>query len=186
MVQRCFGNGVGKENYAHYHDTEWGIPIHDDNKLFELLTLEGAQAGLSWEIILNKRTEYNKCFYNFDIYKVADMPNSELDYLVNNANIIKHKAKIYSVPNNARIVIDIKQKHHSFNHYLWSYVDHKTIFNHWHNHDDVPTATNISTLLSKNFKKMGMKFVGPTIMYSYMQAVGMVNDHLTSCWKYGK
>lgn len=179
---RCFGNKPGQEFYADYHDHEWGIPTHDDQELFEMLILEGAQAGLSWETVLKKRDGYRKAFHQFDIEKVANMSDEALEVQRESPEIIRNKLKIYSTRKNARIFLDIQKEFGSFDHYLWAYVDHNPIINKWQNHKEVPVTTEISDAISKDLKKRGMSFVGSTIIYAYMQAVGMVNDHVKGCW----
>jgi len=179
---RCFGNKSNQEFYAQYHDTEWGIPSHDDRHLFELLILEGAQAGLTWETILKRRHGYQKSFYNFDPHSVAAMTDQELEQLRANPAIIRNRLKIYAARQNARVFINIQQEFGSFDAYLWRFVDNKPIVNRWHALSDMPAKTSISDALSKDLKKRGMSFVGSTIMYAYMQAVGMVNDHIVTCW----
>lgn len=183
---RCFGNGAGKEFYADYHDTEWGVPVYDDVKLFEMLTLEGAQAGLSWETILKKRQGYRNAFHNFNIAKVANMTDDELEKLIHNPNIIRNKLKIFSTRKNAKVVLKIQQEFGSFSKYLWNFVKNKQIIHNWNTTADIPTTTKESDALSKDLKKRGMSFVGSTIIYAFMQAVGMVNDHTKECWLYGK
>jgi len=183
---RCFGNKPGQELYAAYHDTEWGVPSHDDPYLFEMLILEGAQAGLTWETILKRRTGYKKAFYNFDATKVATMTDTELELLRTNPDIIRNRLKIYSTRKNAQIFLAIQKEFGSFNHYLWGFVDNKIILNTPRSLQDIPTKNNISDTISKDLKKRGMSFVGSTIIYAYMQAIGMVNDHNQSCWKYHK
>ncbi len=180
--KRCFGWQAGKEYYAEYHDNEWGIPVHDDIRLFEMLVLEGAQAGLSWETILKRRQGYRKAFYQFDPFKVASMTDAELEALTLNENIIRNRLKIYSARQNAKIFLNIQKKHGSFNKYLWEYVEGKPIVNHRNTFSEVPKTTLQSDALSKDLKKRGMTFVGSTIMYAYMQAVGLVDDHLFDCW----
>ncbi len=182
--KRCFGNKNGQEFYARYHDEEWGIPVHDDVKLFEMLVLEGAQAGLSWETVLKKREGYRRAFYDFDPVKVAAMSDEELEELRNNPEIIRNRLKIYSARRNARVFLDIQKEFSSFDAYLWAFVDGNPIINHFTTFEDMPTTTPISDALSKDLKKRGMNFVGSTIIYAYMQAVGLVNDHLTDCWIY--
>lgn len=179
--QRCFGNKEGQDFYAHYHDYEWGIPVHDDEKLFEFLILEGAQAGLNWETILKKRSGYQKAFHNFNPQKVAAMGDDDLDALRRNPDIIRNHLKIQSARKNARIFLGIQKEFGSFDCYLWAFVGNKQIRNHWTCFKDVPAETPESIALSKDLKKRGMSFVGPTIMYAYMQAVGLVDDHLTTC-----
>lgn len=185
IKKRCFGNGVGKEFYANYHDNEWGIALHDDQQLFEMLILEGAQAGLSWETILKRREGYRKAFYNFDVVKVAAMSDNELEGLCQDPEIIRNRLKIYSTRQNARVFLAIQKEIGSFDAYLWSFVNNASILNHWQKFADIPVRTKQSDALSKDLKKRGMKFVGSTIIYAYMQAVGMVNDHVIDCWRYG-
>ncbi|MCP4393006.1 MAG: DNA-3-methyladenine glycosylase I [Alphaproteobacteria bacterium] len=184
--KRCFGNKPEQEFYADYHDNEWGIPVHDDQKLFEMLILESAQAGLSWETILKKREGYRKAFYGFDVKKVAAMTDEELEALRENPEIIRNRLKIYSSRKNACVVLDIQEEFGSFDAYLWRFVGGKPIINHPETFEDVPITTPESDALSKDLKKRGMSFVGSTIMYAYMQAVGMVNDHVKECWCYGR
>ncbi len=181
---RCFGGKPGQEFYADYHDHEWGVPSHDDRHLFELLILEGAQAGLSWETVLKKREGYRKAFYHFDPAKVATMRDDELESLRYNPHIIRNRLKIYSVRQNANIFLKIQEEWGSFDRYVWGFVKGNPLKNHWHRFEDVPTQTTESDALSKDLKKRGMTFVGSTIIYAYMQAIGMVNDHLTTCWRY--
>ena len=181
---RCFGNKPGKEFYADYHDNEWGIPVHDDRHLFEMLILEGAQAGLSWETILKRREGYRLAFHQFDPVKVAAMSDAELEKLGHNPDIIRNRLKIYAARRNAQAFLKIQQEFGSFDHYVWGFVNYKPIVNHWQGFSDVPTITSESDALSKDLKKRGMTFVGSTIIYAFMQAVGMVNDHITSCWCY--
>ncbi|MDX8431530.1 MAG: DNA-3-methyladenine glycosylase I [Candidatus Algichlamydia australiensis] len=181
MKKRCFGDGPGKELYAKYHDEEWGIPVHDDRHLFEMLVLEGAQAGLNWELILKRREAYRKHFHNFDPETVAKMSDQDLENLILNPAIIRNRRKIFSARQNAQIFLKIQKEFGSFDSYLWKYVDYKPIVNKWKNSQDVPCKTDISTAIAKDLQKRGMAFVGPTIIYSFMQAVGLVNDHLISC-----
>lgn len=184
MQERCFGQG--KDFYEEYHDREWGIPTHDDRMLFEMLILEGAQAGLNWETILKKRDGYRKAFYNFDVEKVANMNDAELEALRNNPEIIRNLLKINAARKNARIFMEIQKEFGSFDTYLWGFVGGSPIKNSWSHYDEVPVTTKISDALSKDLKKRGMSFVGSTIIYAYMQAVGMVMDHLTTCPAYQK
>ena len=182
-MNRCFGSKEGQEIYAKYHDEEWGVPVHDDQMLFEFLILEGAQAGLTWYTILKRRAGYRKAFKNFDPEKVSKMTDHALEELRNNKEIIRNKLKIYSSRNNARVFLEIQETFGSFDEFLWQFVDYEPIVNEFSSMKEVPTQTEISEKLSKALKKRGMKFVGPTIMYAYMQAVGMVDDHLLTCWK---
>ncbi len=184
--KRCFGDGIGKEFYAKYHDTEWGIPVYDDTRLFEMLCLEGAQAGLSWETILKKREGYRESFHSFDPLKIIAMTDEELETILKDPKVVRNRLKIYSVRKNAQIFLDIQKEYDSFNNYLWAYVDHLPIINHFESLSMVPASTEISDRISKDLKKRGMSFVGSTIIYAFMQATGMVNDHLTSCPTRGK
>ena len=182
---RCFGNRPGQERYAEYHDTEWGVPQHDDRHLFEMLLLESAQAGLSWETVLNKREGYRRVFHGFDPTRVAVMSDAELEALRDDASIIRNRLKILSARRNARVFLNIQREFGSFDAYLWRFVDGEPLVNHWESPEQIPVTTAQSDALSRDLNKRGMNFVGPTIMYAYMQAVGVVNDHLTSCWRYG-
>lgn len=184
--KRCFGSEPGKEFYADYHDNEWGIPVHDDQHLFEMLILEGAQAGLSWETILKRRTGYRKAFYNFDVKKVAHMTDKELADLLNNTDIIRNRLKVNGARQNARVFLTIQKEYGSFDKYVWQFVSGKPIINRWKSLKETPTTTPVSDALSKDLKKRGMTFVGSTIIYAFMQAVGMVNDHSVDCWRYKK
>jgi DNA-3-methyladenine glycosylase I len=186
IFKRCFGGQPGKEFYAEYHDHEWGIPVHDDRHLFEMLILEGAQAGLSWETILKRRKGYREAFHHFDPLKVASMSDDELDALLQNQEIIRNRLKIYSARKNAKVFVKIQQEFGSFDRYLWSFVNGEPIINHWQQLKEIPVTTVESDALSKDLKNRGMVFVGSTIIYAYMQAVGLVNDHITECWCYGR
>ncbi len=172
------------EMYMAYHDEEWGVPVHDDRRLFEFLILEGAQAGLSWLTILRKRAEYERAYDNFDIETVANYTESDVDRLLSNAGIVRNKLKVRSSITNAKAVIEIQKEFGSFSNYLWAFVDNKTVDNHLSSTSDMPITSAISDKMSKDMKKRGFKFVGSTIMYSFMQAVGMVNDHVTTCFRY--
>jgi len=182
--KRCFGGEAGKEFYADYHDNEWGIPVHDDRHLFEMLILEAAQAGLSWETVLKKREGYRKAFHQFDPIKVAAMSDDELEGLRQNPEIIRNRLKIAAARQNALIFLKIQKEFGSFDRYVWDFVDSKPIINHWRRHEEVPCLSAESDALSKDLKKWGMSFVGSTIIYAFMQAVGMFNDHITACWCY--
>lgn len=181
--KRCFGGQKGKELYAFYHDTEWGIPSHNDRHLFEMLLLEGAQAGLSFETILKRREGYRKAFCNFDPIQVASFSEDELQALLENGEIIRNRLKIDSAKRNARVFLEIQKEFGSFDAYLWRFVKGKPIKNRWKSLKEIPIKTAESDRLSKDLKKRGMSFVGSTIMYAYMQAVGLVDDHLVDCWK---
>jgi len=178
---RCFGSG--KEFYARYHDTEWGIPSHDDRHLFEMLILEGAQAGLSWETILKRRDGYRRAFHNFDAAKVASMNDAELESLRQDEGIIRNRLKIYAARQNAQVFLEIQKEFGSFDRYLWAFVSGKPIVQSRQNLKEIPCRTKESDAISKDLKKRGMTFVGSTIIYAYMQAVGLVNDHIASCWR---
>jgi DNA-3-methyladenine glycosylase I len=167
-----------------YHDSEWGVPHHDDHALFELLTLEGAQAGLSWRTILVRREEYRRAFHNFDIKRIAGMRDASLETLLTTSGIIRNRLKIWSVRDNARTALDVIAEHGSLDAYLWSFVEGKPMVNHWTTSKDVPAKTELSDRMSKALAKRGFRFVGSTICYAYMQATGMVNDHLVSCFRY--
>ena len=182
--ERCFGNKKGQAFYARYHDEEWGVPVFDDRLLFEMLILEGAQAGLSWETILRRREGYRAAFHGFDVTKVMAMGDEELEALRADEGIIRNRLKIYATRKNAIIFRQIQDEFGSFSNYLWAYVDHQPLINHWRDFSEVPVTTPISDALSIDLKKRGMSFVGSTIIYAYMQAVGLVNDHIQSCWCY--
>jgi DNA-3-methyladenine glycosylase I len=169
-----------------YHDKEWGIPIHDDNLLFEFLILEGAQAGLSWITILRKRENYRKAFDNFDPAKIADYNEEKIEELMNNPGIIRNHRKITAAVANAKAVLEIQKEYGSFDKYIWQFVGGEPIQNKWEKMEDVPSFTAESEKMSKDLKKNGFKFVGPTICYAFMQAVGMVNDHVVGCFRYSE
>lgn len=183
-TNRCFGNKPGQELYAQYHDTQWGVPVHNDQHLFEMLILEGAQAGLSWETILKRREGYRKAFHNFDPHAVTRMSDNELEALRQNTDIIRNRLKIYATRTNAAVFLEIQKKFGSFDAYVWNFVQGKQKVNHWRDIKEAPVSTPESDALSKDLKKRGMTFVGSTIMYAFMQAVGMVNDHSVTCWRY--
>ena len=168
----------------HYHDTEWGVPLHDDQRLFEFLILEGAQAGLSWDTILRKRENYRLAFDNFDAEKIARYDEAKCAELLTNEGIIRNRLKIASAVRNAKSYLEIKEEFGSFDKYIWQFVNDKPIINAWENINQVPASTSISDAMSKDLKKRGFNFVGSTIMYAFMQTTGMVNDHLVSCFRY--
>lgn len=170
--------------YIDYHDHEWGRPAHDDNKLFEMLILEGMQAGLSWITVLKKRAAYREAFDGFDPEKVALYGEAKVEALMMNEGIIRNRLKINAAITNARAFLELVKKHGSFDRFIWSYVDHTPIIGHWERIEDVPANTPISDQISKDLKKMGFRFVGSTIIYAFMQATGMVNDHITGCFVY--
>lgn len=167
--------------FIDYHDNEWGRPVHDDIKLFEMLTLEGAQAGLSWLTVLKKRESYRKAFDGFDYYKVALYDDQKIAELLMNEGIIRNRLKVNATINNAKLFIEVIEEYGSFDQFIWSYTDHTPIINHPKKMEDVPATTSLSDRISKDLKKMGFKFVGSTIIYAFMQATGMVNDHIVSC-----
>ena len=167
-----------------YHDTEWGVPLHDDTRLFEFLVLEGAQAGLSWRTVLNKRDAYRRAFHGFDIARVARMSDVALDKLLQNQQIIRNRMKIQSARNNAQATLRAIEEVGSLDAYFWSFVDGKPIRNRWRERGDVPARTELSDRLSSDMKKRGFNFVGSTIIYAHMQATGMVNDHFVGCFRH--
>jgi DNA-3-methyladenine glycosylase I len=164
-----------------YHDTEWGVPHHDDRALFELITLEGAQAGLSWRTVLARREGYRAAYHGFDIARVAAMTEDELTAVLTNSPVIRHRLKIWSARDNARAALAVIAEHGSLDSWLWSFVDGQPIVNRWRESGEVPTATEISDRMSKALRKRGFRFVGSTICYAFMQATGMVDDHLVTC-----
>jgi DNA-3-methyladenine glycosylase I len=170
--------------YQQYHDSEWGIPVTDDNTLFEFLLLEGAQAGLSWLTVLKKREGYRRAFADFNPAKVARFSDKKLEKRLLDPTIVRNRLKVYSARTNAQCFIDIQQQTGSFSNYLWGFVDNKTIQNHWQSMAELPASTELSDAISKDLKKRGFKFVGSTIIYAYMQAVGLVNDHTVDCFRY--
>jgi len=167
-----------------YHDQEWGVPIHDDRLLFEFLILESAQAGLRWTLILQKRENYLNSFDNFEVKKVAAYGEQKIAELLNNPGIVRNKLSIRAAVANALAVLEIQKEFGSFNEYIWKFVGCKTIKNSWKTIEDVPSSTNESKNMSKDLKKRGFKFMGPTICYGFMQAVGMVNDHVVDCFRH--
>ncbi|MCL2829020.1 MAG: DNA-3-methyladenine glycosylase I [Oscillospiraceae bacterium] len=170
--------------YQDYHDNEWGRPVHDDHKLFELLILEGAQAGLAWITVLKKRAAYREAFDGFDPKKVARYDEAKIEALMANEGIIRNRLKINAAITNAKQFLDIVKQYGSFDKFIWAYVDYTPIINHPKKLEDLPATTPISDQISKDLKKMGFKFVGSTIIYAFMQATGMVNDHVTDCFVY--
>ena len=175
----------GDPLYEKYHDTEWGVPLRDDRGLFEFLVLEGMQAGLSWMTILKKRENFRKAFDNFDYTKVAKYDETKFDSLIQDAGIIRNRAKVRATITNAKVFIEVQKEFGSFSEYMWQFVDGKPIVNKWKKMTEIPAKTDLAEVISKDMKKRGFKFVGPTIIYSHMQATGMVNDHQVSCvrWK---
>lgn len=183
-MTRCPWCGVDPL-YVAYHDEEWGVPVHDDRTLFEMLILEGAQAGLSWITVLRKRENYRRALGGFNPQIVAGYGRDRIDALMENAGIIRHRGKLESTVTNARAFLAIQDSHGSFDAYLWDFVDRRTIRNHFTSMNQVPASTPLSDHISKDLKKRGFKFVGSTICYAYMQAVGLVNDHLVGCFRRG-
>jgi DNA-3-methyladenine glycosylase I len=172
------------ELYIRYHDEEWGVPVHDDRLLFEFLILEGAQAGLSWRTVLNKRENYRRAFDHFNAEKIAGYRQAKMTALMNNEGIIRNRLKIESSIQNARAFLKVREEFGSFDAYLWRFVEGKPIINHRKSMKEVPAQTKISDAMSKDLLKRGFKFVGSTICYANMQAVGMVNDHLVTCFRH--
>ena len=181
-MQRCPWVGKNKPHYEDYHDTEWGVPVHDDVKHFEMLILEGAQAGLTWETILKRREGYREAFKQFDPIAVTNMTDSELEALLTHSNIIRNRLKVFSTRGNAGVFINIQHEFGTFDTYVWRFVNGQPKINRPETMLAVPANTPESDALSKDLKKRGMKFVGSTIIYAYMQAIGMANDHLTDCF----
>jgi DNA-3-methyladenine glycosylase I len=183
-VTRCkWAEGMSLE-YIRYHDEEWGVPVHDDHTQFEFLILEGAQAGLSWSTILNKRDGYRKAFADFDPEKVARFTKKRIEKLLLDPSIVRNRLKVGSTVTNAQAFLAVQEEFGSFNDYIWGFVDGKPIQNKWRRDRDVPATSPESDALSKDLKKRGFKFVGSTIIYAHMQATGMVNDHVIGCFRY--
>lgn len=183
LKKRCFWVTDSKL-YQDYHDNEWGKPVFDDEILFEFLLLESFQAGLSWITILNKRQNFKQAFDNFDYQKIAKYSESKYNALLKDKGIIRNKLKIRSAITNAQLFIEVQQEYGSFSNFIWAYVKGKPIINQFRNKEEVPATTILSDKISKDLKKKGFKFVGSTIVYAFMQAIGMVNDHTTDCFKY--
>ena len=170
--------------YIRYHDNEWGVPVHNDRRLFEFLVLEGAQAGLSWITILRKRAAYRKAFHNFDFNKVANYNERKIQSLLKDEGIVRNRLKIRSAVQNANAFLKIRDEFDTFNKYIWEFVDGKPIRNKWKSIKQIPARTELSDILSKDLKQRGFTFVGSTICYAHMQATGMVNDHTVDCFRY--
>lgn len=187
MVTRCewVGNN-SKPLDIKYHDEEWGVPVHDDRVLFEFLILEGAQAGLSWSTILNKRNNYRKAYDNFEPRKVAKYVDSKQQELLRNEGIVRNRLKVAASVTNAKVFLEVQKEFGSFDKYVWGFVGNVTLQNNWKSLKEIPATTNESDTMSKDLKKRGFKFVGSTISYAFMQATGMVNDHTTTCFRYKK
>jgi len=183
IIFRCEWPG-NDELYLKYHDEEWGVPIHDDQKLFEFLTLESAQAGLSWITILKKRENFREAFAGFDPQKVARFSKNKIEKLLLNPGIIRNRLKVCSAVSNAKLFLKVQDEFGSFNDYSWSFVGGKPVVNKWKRLRDIPVTTSQSDAFSKDLKKRGFRFVGSTIIYAHMQATGMVNDHLVNCFRH--
>ena len=178
-VVRC--GWANKDSERVYHDNEWGVPSHDDSYMFEMLILEGFQAGLSWITILNKRENFRKAFDNFDYNKIKDYKQDKIDELLKNDGIVKNKLKVNSTVENAKAFIKVQEEFGSFDKYIWGFVNNKQIVNKWKDMKELPAKTELSDKISKDMKKRGFKFVGSTIIYSYLQAVGIIDDHIVTC-----
>lgn len=183
---RCFWAEKAGELDKEYHDNQWGRPEHNERILFEMLILEGMQAGLSWSTILKKRSNFRKAFDNFDPYKIAKYDKKKVDTLLKDEGIIRNKLKINAAITNAKAYINLKKQYGSLNSFLWEYVHNKPIKNKWKHFSQIPAETELSKKISDDLKKQGFKFVGPTIIYAYMQAIGMVNDHTIDCFVYNE
>ncbi|MFC1630762.1 DNA-3-methyladenine glycosylase I [Pseudomonadota bacterium] len=175
---------TGSDIEIAYHDREWGVPLHDDQRLFEFLILEGAQAGLSWITILKKREHYRKVFDQFDPMLVAEYSEKKIAKLLTDAGIVRNRLKVSSAVSNASLFLEVQAKFGSFDHYIWQFTDGKVVNNSFKSHADIPANSVVSDAMSKDLKKRGFRFVGTTICYAYMQAIGMVNDHTTDCFRY--
>jgi DNA-3-methyladenine glycosylase I len=182
-MERCPWS-LGDEMYVKYHDEEWGTPIHDDVKQFEFLVLESAQAGLSWHTVLSKRENYRKAYKGFDPEKVAGFTEKNVGEMMNNPGIIRNRMKIEASINNAKRLLEIRKEFGSFDRYLWSFVYFKPVVGHWKSMSEIPAKTELSDRISKDMKKRGFRFLGSTIIYSHLQAVGIINDHITGCFRY--
>ncbi|MHA7878063.1 MAG: DNA-3-methyladenine glycosylase I [Bacteroidota bacterium] len=182
--QRCSWVPLHKPHYVRYHDEEWGVPVYDDRKLFELLSLEGAQAGLSWETILNKRENYNTAFHGFDPEMCARMSDAALEKLMHYDGIVRNRLKIFSVRKNALAYIRIQKEFGTFSNYIWGFLANKTRMNTWTHSAQVPASTPLSDSIARDLKKRNMNFVGSTVVYAFMQAAGLVNDHTIHCFRY--
>jgi DNA-3-methyladenine glycosylase I len=183
LDERC-GWSLGSQLYLDYHDNEWGVPVHDERKLFEMLILEGAQAGLSWSTILNKRQGYRQAFDNFEPELVARYDERKIEELMGNPAIVRNRLKIAAAIQNARAFLAIQRQYGSFDAYIWRFVEGHPLQNSWSSLSEIPARTPISDAMSKALNKAGFRFVGSTICYAFMQAVGMVNDHVTTCFRW--
>lgn len=185
MKKRC-GWVSDDPLYLRYHDEEWGVPLHDDRRLFEALILDGFQAGLSWLTILKKRENFRKAFDDFDALKISRYSEKKFDRLMNDAGIVRNRLKIRAAIDNAKAYLAVRKEFGSFDTYIWQFVDHKTIVNKWKKLKDLPPKTPVSDRMSKDMKDRGFRFVGSTICYAFMQASGLVNDHTTDCFRYNQ
>jgi DNA-3-methyladenine glycosylase I len=183
MPERCEW-GTSSEEYIRYHDEEWGVPSHDERDLFEMLVLEGAQAGLSWSTILRKRESYRKAFAEFDPARVAKFDDSRIERLLQDPGIVRNRAKVVAAVRNAKGVLEVRRDHGSLDAFLWSFVDGRPLVNRWRSVAEIPAETDESRAMSRDLKRKGFSFVGPTICYAFMQSVGMVNDHVMSCFRW--
>jgi len=177
---------LSHENMIKYHDEEWGVAVHNDQKHYEFILLDGFQAGLSWQTIINKRENFRNAFNHFDYYKIAKYDENDFERLINDAGIIRNRLKILAAITNASAFINIIKEYGSFDSFIWQFTNNKTIVNHWKSMKEIPVRTIESDKMSKTLLKRGFKFVGSTICYAYMQAAGMVNDHLTTCFRYNE
>ena len=177
---------LGDEVYMKYHDEEWGVPVYDDLELFEKLILDGSQAGLSWITILKRQANYREAYDQFDPYKMANWTEMKIETLLKDSGIIRNRLKILAARQNARSYLELIEEKGNFSDFLWSFVDHESITNNWKSWEETPAATKDSEKMSKELKSRGFQFVGPTICYAFMQAVGMVNDHITSCFRHSE
>jgi DNA-3-methyladenine glycosylase I len=184
VLRPCEWSLAGNDLYRRYHDEEWGVPLHDDQRQFEFLTLESAQAGLSWACILNKREGYRRAFVDFDAEKVARFTPKRIEKILTDPGIVRNRLKVLAAVNNARKFLEVQEKFGAFDDYIWRFVDGRTIQNRWRHMKEVPPTSPQSDALSKDLKQRGFKFVGSTIVYAHMQATGMVNDHLVGCFRH--
>jgi DNA-3-methyladenine glycosylase I len=184
-MERCEW-AIRTESAQLYHDKEWGVPVHNDRMLFEFLILEGAQAGLSWSTILKKRNEYREAFHNFDAAKISQYSEADVNRLLTNPGIVRNRLKINAAINNAQAFLRVQEEYGSFDQYVWRFVRGKPVQNAWDKLSDIPSSSPESRAMSMDLQKRGFKFVGTTICYAFMQAVGMVNDHVVSCFRYGE
>jgi DNA-3-methyladenine glycosylase I len=175
---------LGNELYIKYHDEEWGVPVHDDRKHFEFLILEGVQAGLSWLTVLKKRENYRKAYDDFDVKKVSEYDEAKIEELMNNPGLIRNRRKIEASINNAKKFLEVQKEFGSFDNFIWSFVDNKVVKNQWKDLSQIPATSELSDKISKELKKRGFKFVGSTIIYAHLQAIGLINDHLVTCFRY--